>query len=367
MQVSMKNKFSHDRLESLDWLRGLLAMSIMLYHLYSWNISNLPSETLLGRLGIYGVSMFFVLSGLSMAVVYSNKLNHANKWVSFFIRRAFRILPLLCIAVLSTYIISMIANKDTISPYILIINLTGTFGFIDPGAYINTGAWSIGNELVYYSLTPAILMIYDKSIKAGNALFCASIAIGLIFSFSLISDKVSIASQWSIYINPFNNIFLYISGIAIYYNSKNKTHSPTTSILSTVAGLFILILYPSGGGQESIVTGTARLAFSLASILIVYGFYRYRNDISRSISYPLEIFGSATYGIYLLHPIFHTVFLFFTNKTGINLPPYASIALTSALSIASAVFIYKYIEIPMIKTGRIISEKTSYLMVRAKL
>ncbi|HOY69302.1 MAG TPA: hypothetical protein PLZ85_00405 [Methylotenera sp.] len=56
------------RLDSLDWLRGLLAFSIMIYHLTSWEISPLESSHLLGRLGIYGVSMFFLLSGLSMAV-----------------------------------------------------------------------------------------------------------------------------------------------------------------------------------------------------------------------------------------------------------------------------------------------------------
>ena len=58
-----------DRIESLDWLRGLMAVSIMIYHLTGGLFFTLDSSSVLGRLGVYGVSVFFVLSGLSMAVV----------------------------------------------------------------------------------------------------------------------------------------------------------------------------------------------------------------------------------------------------------------------------------------------------------
>ncbi len=67
----MRQGFAN-RIESLDWLRGLMAIAIMFYHLTSWHITPLDSSSVLGRLGIYGVSVFFILSGLSMAVVYSN-------------------------------------------------------------------------------------------------------------------------------------------------------------------------------------------------------------------------------------------------------------------------------------------------------
>ncbi|MFH4113324.1 acyltransferase family protein, partial [Acinetobacter baumannii] len=60
------------RYESLDWLRGLMAFAIMIYHLVSWQLFHPEAGSLLGNFGIYGVSIFFVLSGLSMAIVYSN-------------------------------------------------------------------------------------------------------------------------------------------------------------------------------------------------------------------------------------------------------------------------------------------------------
>ncbi|PWB35630.1 hypothetical protein DCO48_01715 [Pseudomonas sp. SDI] len=50
-------------------------------------------------MSIYGVSMFFILSGLSMAVVYHKTLEARHQWSTFFIRWAFRILPLLWLAI----------------------------------------------------------------------------------------------------------------------------------------------------------------------------------------------------------------------------------------------------------------------------
>lgn len=76
-----------NRLESLDWLRGLMALSIMLYHFGGKHDAATP----LGRLGIYGVSIFFILSGLSMAIAYDRYIQGFRTSVTFFIRRLFRI------------------------------------------------------------------------------------------------------------------------------------------------------------------------------------------------------------------------------------------------------------------------------------
>lgn len=55
-----------NRIDSLDWQRGLLAFAIMAYRLAFWEFHELDSSSIMDRFGIYGVSMFFFLSGLSM-------------------------------------------------------------------------------------------------------------------------------------------------------------------------------------------------------------------------------------------------------------------------------------------------------------
>ena len=56
------NNTGSDRIESLDYLRGIMALSVMIYRLTSWNLYHPDASTLLGRLGIYAVSIFFILS-----------------------------------------------------------------------------------------------------------------------------------------------------------------------------------------------------------------------------------------------------------------------------------------------------------------
>ena len=54
-----------------------------------------------------------------------------------------------------------------------------------PMEYINTGAWSIGNEMVYYFLTPFFIYFYRKFLIVGNMLVLLSFFITGYFAFFL--------------------------------------------------------------------------------------------------------------------------------------------------------------------------------------
>ena len=127
------------RYEALDWLRGLLAASIMLYHLVSWDVAPQKAYTVLGRFGVFGVSMFFVLSGLSISVAYHSFLgNWAGVW-RFSVRRIFRIWPLLWLAIFAITVLLALRGEAP-SWRLVALNLTTLFGFILPTGYLNTGA-----------------------------------------------------------------------------------------------------------------------------------------------------------------------------------------------------------------------------------
>src|SRR5262245_60491552 len=84
------------RLYNLDYLRGLAAFGIMLYHYLTWTLGIFPADTIVGRVGIYGVSTFYVLSGLTLYYVYYGKMKpSAQDTAAFFKKRIFRIFPLL--------------------------------------------------------------------------------------------------------------------------------------------------------------------------------------------------------------------------------------------------------------------------------
>ena len=77
-------------------MRGLAALGIMFYHFSTWTFGEVDSSTIIGRIGIYGVSIFYVLSGLTLYHVYDKKLFEAapaatgfSKLRDFYIKRVF--------------------------------------------------------------------------------------------------------------------------------------------------------------------------------------------------------------------------------------------------------------------------------------
>lgn len=341
------------RIESLDWLRGLMAISIMLYHLTGNLFFKLNSSTLLGRLGVYGVSIFFILSGLSMALVYSKYINNIKTSVYFFIRRIFRIWPLLWMSIALIVIPSFLLMRGNYSVLLVISNLTTIFGFVKPEAYINTGAWSIGNEMVYYSLTPLVIIFYNKKKILGDVITLISFIIFCYFSFYLLNANNTLASQWTIYINPFNNLFLYIAGIAIYYNLKGKKINQLFNLLLLISAILLMTFYNVAGDQINIATGVNRLIFALLSLVIVISFYKfeYLTRIPKFIRNVFETFGIATYGVYLLHPIVLLYLSVLLHKLGVYnniIQFFFAIAITSIVAILS----FNLVEKRIIKIGK---------------
>jgi peptidoglycan/LPS O-acetylase OafA/YrhL len=340
------------RVESLDWQRGLLALSIMIYHLMFWHGETTSASSVIGRMGIYAVSMFFVLSGLSMAIAYERYELTIRTSIQFYVRRVFRIWPLLWLAVLAVTAKSLLLKHEEISPYKILLNLTTTFGFIDPSAYLNTGAWSIGNEMVYYALTPLFLLIFRRSVAAGNALVLASIVAGAFYALSLITPALPLESQWTTYIHPLNNLFFYVIGVAIYYNGrqlKPQLILPTACIVLSIA---LFTVTPSGSDNSSIVIGINRLLFSSASILMVFGFFKLKPILPTMLSVPLERLGIITYGVYLLHPIVNSAVTMAFMKLNWQTGAAATIVIISFITIAAANASYQFIEKPMIQLGK---------------
>lgn len=328
-----------NRIESLDWLRGLMAITIMFYHLTSWHFSPLDSSAFLGRLGVYGVSVFFILSGLSMAIVYSRFIVDKRTILVFYVRRIFRIWPLLWACVILA-VIPILAKDGEISLIKVFINLTTLFGFISPSSYINTGAWSIGNEMVYYAFTPIMIILYEKNRTQGNIMLVASFIVAFIFAFFLLDPQKSLSEEWTTYINPFNNIFLYVAGIAIYYNLKNVNIKSSVLLMLFGISLAIFMFYPVDGDKIAIVTGINRIIFLFSSIILVVSFYKFLSYdiVPKGIQYPLEQFGIATYGVYLLHPIVNTYIGYILKKLDVEnsvMLFVVVVILTIAIAIAS--------------------------------
>lgn len=345
------------RIETLDWLRGIMALSIMFFHFTNALIVPQDASSILGRFGVYGVSIFFILSGLSIAIVYNKYISSVRRAVAFYVRRVFRIWPLLWVICILTVLPVLIATGHYSWKYFL-INITTFFGFFRPSDYIAAGSWSIGNEMVYYALTPVVLLIYNYHKQAGNLLLLIATAVAMYFAFYLLDPHLplGIPGQWKLYVHPFNNFFLYLTGIAIYYNFAHVQLKPRITLFLLVLAAIAFCFLPYSGNEICIVTGTGRILFVLISALVVFCFYKLVATPPTWISEPLEVFGMATYGVYLIHPVVFAYLRRLLEAMSLNswiILYLLSVIITITLSVLS----FKYFESAFISLGKKLTNK----------
>ena len=89
-----------ERISSLDGLRGVAILMVMMLHFYNEAIINNgypiigPVITKLVLSGLYGVELFFVISGFLITNILFDAKNGPNYFRNFYIRRFLRIFPL---------------------------------------------------------------------------------------------------------------------------------------------------------------------------------------------------------------------------------------------------------------------------------
>ena len=189
----------------------------MIYHYLSLTYGNFSSDTFMGRLGLYGVAIFYVLSGLTLYYVYYEKMQPSLKDVlDFFKKRFFRIFPLLWLV---TFISIMLSGK-TPDPADLFLNLSGLFGFIRWDKSFSTGVWSIGNEIVFYIFFPFFILLIKKFKPLMIMLSLAILVSYLYFAFVKLSPDLLLSEQWKNYVNPLNQVFLFLGGFLIGFGTR---------------------------------------------------------------------------------------------------------------------------------------------------
>jgi exopolysaccharide production protein ExoZ len=293
------------RLHHLDYLRGIAAAGIMLFHFFTWTFGEFDSSSFFGRVGLYGVAIFYILSGLTLYHVYHYGMSlSANGIRDFFIKRIFRIFPLMWVATL--FSIWLVKGFD-VSARQLILNFTGLFGFVAWDEGIATGIWSIGNELVFYCMFPFLIFIGRKSWWMNVLVLLLFLAIYLWFAFSLLNGDTGFDApmQKFHYVNPLNQAFLFVSGFMLGRFIQLPSQPEVKFHVFTIGGLLLFILYPIHGDRILLVTDWNRVVLTASCLMICYGIYRAGGELRGKAHWMLKTLGEISFSVYLLHPIVH--------------------------------------------------------------
>ncbi|WP_333902744.1 acyltransferase [Enterobacter wuhouensis] len=355
------------RVHTIDYLRGLMALSILFYHLVSWTQSVPQSERLLGKLGIYGVSIFYVVSGISMYLSYKNTRWTSKSTLSFFTRRFARLAPVYWLAMLIGLLYaSYLSGHVYIDWYKYLSNITLTFGIYDPTNYLVTGGWSIGNEVVFYLFFPAIILsLRRKATFVALNVFLFSLYV--YFCFIIIDSSQTVATQWANYINPLNQVFLFSAGIIIAWVSTNYAQHPGNKVNGAmiVALTAAFVWYPVEGNQIVIITGWNRVFITAILLLVAYFTFNFKTSEKSVFEKTLKFFGDISYPVYLLHGILFAI----VNRH--VWPLFGSASKDAKLAFFLFVFapllfllsyaVYRFIELPVINAvkKKTVIEKSS--------
>lgn len=328
-------------LESLQFLRFIAITLVIFAHVpivqYSFSLSFLGG-------GAIGVDLFFIISGFIMMYITKPDTN----FIRFFSRRFFRIAPLnifftLIIILISYYLYlnPEFANRETLYHFpISKVDLEYFFKsvffihlFDTP---INSIAWSLQNEFVFYTLFSICLFLRI------NRLFFFSVYAILIVSYGIFGDL------------GFENIFIkylfspimieFVMGIFLYKIYIMKLLKPSDGILITFFMVIVILFF---GKFDSFYQGSFYrvLTYGTISFFVIYLFLLYEEKLK--FAKIFVFLGDASYSLYLTHWTLFTFSTFFIFQ--LEQVKYYSIYISLCLFLAflSGIIVYKYIELPI--------------------
>jgi peptidoglycan/LPS O-acetylase OafA/YrhL len=345
-----------DRVLGWDVLRGLCALSVAGYHLLYWQ-----DVATLNTFGSYGVYLFFVLSGASLAYNYSGRLAGARDSLSFLATRWLRLAPLY-IVLCGVYVAMLTARNGGLPGMLalrLALNATFAFGLNDPTVWaLLIGGWSLGIEFIYYLAFPLLLLVLPR------VWLCALAAIALtlvqwLWIYRTAGSAQGYAASAVAYhqVPAFAAYFFGGCIIGHWRRLAGATMRQSAGLLAWAAmGLLRFLRNPVQQGDE--LLGARGVVLFIACFAIVYASARV--SVGARLAPVARWLGDITYGCYLLHPLYFFGFVWFVlprytewDVTGLPLAvQWTIVAVVLALSCVTAAASERWFEAPVRRWGK---------------
>jgi peptidoglycan/LPS O-acetylase OafA/YrhL len=309
------------RIADLDALRGLAALTVVLFH-YTTRYEELyghEAPLLLSvPWGHYGVQLFFGISGF---VIFMT-LDRTRSLADFAVSRASRLYPAYWTAMALTTAAMLIAGMDAllVSPAAFAADLTMLQGFV--GAESVDGVyWTLGVELAFYTVMAALF--HFRLLGRIEPLLLAWMGLHWFWTFS--PALLGIEPSWllgSLVVQA--HIPYFAIGIAAFRLRSAAAPGWPLAVIGTA-----LATVAACDGFASLLVAAATAALLLLVAL--------RGGIAGLGARPLVWLGAVSYSLYLLHQ--YIGFAMIARLEAAGLDPHAALAATlgAVLLLAAAV------------------------------
>ncbi len=320
------SEHSRERLRSLDGLRGLAALLVVLWHVsllndafHQWAfvdvvtiVDSRLAWTPLG-LGIESVYLFFVLSGFVLARAYTPQSAATSSYlVSRIIRLVLPIWAALVVGIAVQFFIR-VAGQPSGTPWLMDQSVGMSWGLllrdaliIDGTSLVNSSAWSMRYEIIFSLLLPIVLVA--AGLLRGRWLYGVG---GFVLVLALMYTATDVMTTY---------LAMFFAGAILGRMRLPKIGGPLALVLLGVA----ILLFSShravpaitgvGFGSESWLWFAGVTVASCVFIALAVG----NDTVKRALSSkPVLFFGVRSYSIYLIQaPIIVAVAIALHRLTG---------------------------------------------------
>jgi len=316
------------RNDAIDAFRGLSILAVIAYHyLVRW-APPFHSENLYGfeavyppvlELGRYGVHVFFVISGLVIAMTVSRCADAGE----FFVRRFARLYPAYLAAALITFpLVLWLGPQES---RVEVADLLATFTMFAPlfgREHVDGAYWSLMVEVTFYGWVALSFLLLKSRFWIG-VIAVGVLGAGASFVHAKAADLVFVARHMP----------LFLLGMALWYGAFARQRRTALALAGAGALLYAAQfgrIADGWGGHLFIAIGAAALAASCVGRFERWG--------------ALAWIGRRSYSLYLVHQLIGLGVIYRLKAMGA--PDLLAVAAAIAVSFALAPAMYRWVELP---------------------
>lgn len=337
---------------SLDGLRGVAVLFVILSHLSNAKIAPLPVLNFSG-IGKVGVWLFFVLSAFLLTTQFLSRsdadLRNPRIWLNYGLRRFLRIFPLFVVVMVFAF---LVRGYDLFPPLAAPLSLTDLFNRLTLQDAKGV-EWSVLVEFRFYFLLPVLILITVFTLR--RRFVPAILALGL----AIVLTELFAPPPSFVEMTPYLSAFLFGVLASVVYLRVAREGCPRTlrppplaaDLVAYACFLIIVLLTPSVYGR--LVGQTIPLnyfhnhiaLFGFLWSVFLLGCLLGSGHIGRVLSaWPLRYLGVISFGVYLWHPMFIHMLADFSV-----LPSQLRGLLAFVFSIGLSTLTYLYVERPFLR------------------
>ena len=370
MSATAKND---SRLLELDGLRGSAVLMVLSWHfvgamidpkLGAW-ASGLYRVLILGR---SGVDLFFVLSGFLITQIILKRRRSGGRFLlAFYMRRALRIIPpySILVGVFWLFVVGGVHSSafGAEMPFWRHLSFTQNFWMSEhnqwgPGAISVT--WSVAIEEHYYLFFPLLVLCVNRRYLP---LVLLVVGVASVATRAWL-HKIAPDNPFSCYVMTLSRLDgLAAGGLIAFYNVAGffERLSPAVERIFVRVTYALMLFIPLLGvaiaydlPNSMFYFGHTYLTLLFSSVLIFLLAKRGSPGPHWLRSSPLRFLGKISYSVYLFHPLILSS-VFMTDGRPERLAELCDGALALAalaLTIGWSVFLFRYLEGPLINYGK---------------